>query len=110
MRWASSLLAQWVSSRCLRMLRHEPCKAAVVKHCYGCYRIKSIHAAYKHCILGDIMGTRVLIIDDDRDTAEFLKLLVEPRGDLARTASDAAQSKEILRAWRPEVVLMDLML
>jgi len=56
------------------------------------------------------MATRVLIIDDDRDTAEFLKLLVEPRGDLARTASDAAQAREILRAWRPEVVLMDLML
>ncbi len=56
------------------------------------------------------MATRVLIIDDDRDTAEFLKLLVEPRGDLARTASDAAQAREILRSWRPEVVLMDLML
>src|ERR1700730_3678854 len=56
------------------------------------------------------MATRVLIIDDDRDTAEFLKLLVEPRGDLARTASDAAQAREVLRAWRPEVVLMDLML
>src|SRR5437016_1401338 len=56
------------------------------------------------------MATRVLIIDDDRDTADFLKLLVEPRGDLARTASDAAQAREILRAWRPEVVLMDLML
>ena len=56
------------------------------------------------------MATRVLIIDDDRDTADFLKLLVEPRGDLARTASDAAQAREILRSWRPEVVLMDLML
>ena len=52
------------------------------------------------------MPTRVLIIDDDRDTAEFLKLLVEPRGDLARTASDAAQAKEILRAWRPEVAFL----
>jgi DNA-binding NtrC family response regulator len=56
------------------------------------------------------MVTRILIIDDDRDSAEFLKLLVEPRGDLARTASDATQAREILRAWRPEVVLMDLML
>jgi DNA-binding NtrC family response regulator len=56
------------------------------------------------------MATRVLIIDDDRDTADFLKLLVEPRGDLARTASDAAQAREILRSWRPEVALMDLML
>ena len=56
------------------------------------------------------MATRVLIVDDDRDTADFLKLLVEPRGDLARTASDAAQAREVLRSWRPEVVLMDLML
>src|SRR4026207_1303827 len=56
------------------------------------------------------MATRVLIIDDDRDTADFLKLLVEPRGDLARAAGAAAQAREILRSWRPEVVLMDLML
>ena len=29
------------------------------------------------------MATRVLIIDDDRDTADFLKVLVESRGDVA---------------------------
>ena len=56
------------------------------------------------------MATRILIIDDYRDTADFLKLLVEPRGDLARTAAYAVQAREILRSWRPEVVLMDLML
>ncbi len=47
------------------------------------------------------MATRVLIVDDDRDTADFLKLLVEPRGDLARTASDAAQAREMLRVLAP---------
>jgi DNA-binding NtrC family response regulator len=56
------------------------------------------------------MAIRVLIIDDDRDTADFLRLLVEPRGDLVRIASDAAEAREILRSWRPEVALMDLML
>lgn len=56
------------------------------------------------------MSTRVLIIDDDRDTSAFLRLLVEPRGDLVRTAADGAQAREILRSWRPELVLMDLML
>ena len=30
------------------------------------------------------MATRVLIVDDDRDTADFLKVLVESRGDLAK--------------------------
>jgi DNA-binding NtrC family response regulator len=56
------------------------------------------------------MSTRVLIIDDDRDTSEFLRLLIEPRGDLARTAPNGAQAREVLRSWRPELVLMDLML
>jgi DNA-binding NtrC family response regulator len=56
------------------------------------------------------MSTRVLIIDDDRDSSEFLKLLVEPHGNLVRTAADGAQAREILREWQPEVVLMDLML
>jgi len=56
------------------------------------------------------MGTRVLVIDDDQDTADFLKLLVEPRGDQVKTASNAVEARALLRSWRPEVVLMDLIL
>jgi DNA-binding NtrC family response regulator len=53
---------------------------------------------------------RILVVDDDRDTAEVLKLLVESRGDLARIALDAAQARDILQTWEPEVALMDLRL
>src|ERR1700686_2972905 len=56
------------------------------------------------------MSIRILIIDDDRDSSEFLKLLVEPHGNLVKTAANGAEAREILRAWRPEVALMDLML
>ena len=56
------------------------------------------------------MATRVLIIDDDRDSSEFLKLLVEPHGNLVRTAATGAEARDILKTWRPEVALMDLVL
>jgi len=54
--------------------------------------------------------TRVLIIDDDRDAAEFLKRIVDPRGYLVRTAATGHEAHAALAAWKPELVLMDLML
>jgi DNA-binding NtrC family response regulator len=57
-----------------------------------------------------VVAARVLIIEDDRDSAEFLKLLVEPRGYLVRTAATATEARDSLTTWRPELVLMDMML
>jgi DNA-binding NtrC family response regulator len=56
------------------------------------------------------VAARLLIIDDEPDSSEFLKVLVEPRGYLVRTASSAAEAREVLQTWQPEIVLMDLML
>lgn len=57
-----------------------------------------------------VVAARVLIIEDDRDAAEFLKLLVEPRGYLVRTAATGQEARDSLTTWRPELVLMDMML
>jgi DNA-binding NtrC family response regulator len=57
-----------------------------------------------------VVAARVLIIEDDRDSADFLKLLVEPRGYLVRTAASAQEARDSLTTWRPELVLMDMML
>jgi DNA-binding NtrC family response regulator len=57
-----------------------------------------------------VVAARVLIIEDDRDSAEFLKLLVEPRGYLVRTAATGQEARDSLTTWRPELVLMDMML
>ena len=57
-----------------------------------------------------VVAARVLIIEDDRDSAEFLKLLVEPRGYLVRTAGTGQEARDSLTTWRPELVLMDMML
>ena len=55
-------------------------------------------------------GPRLLIIDDEPDASECLRLLVEPRGYRVRTAETAAEARQVLRAWQPEMVLMDLFL
>jgi DNA-binding NtrC family response regulator len=50
---------------------------------------------------------RVLIVDDDPDTLDWMKLLLENRGYLAQTALSGGASEEIRDSWRPHLVLMD---
>ena len=55
-------------------------------------------------------ATRVLMVDDDVDTLEWMKLLLESRGYLTQGATGGAASEEIRDSWRPHLVLMDLKL
>jgi DNA-binding NtrC family response regulator len=50
---------------------------------------------------------RVLVVDDDQDTLDWMKLLLESRGYLAQTATAGAASEQIHDAWQPQLVLMD---
>jgi DNA-binding NtrC family response regulator len=54
--------------------------------------------------------TKMLIVEDHADSAEFLRLLLEPQGYSVHTAANAQQAREELANWKPELVLMDLML
>ena len=54
--------------------------------------------------------TRVLIVEDHVDSAEFLRLLLEPQGYTIRIATTALQARDQLNSWHPEIALMDLML
>ena len=56
------------------------------------------------------MSTRVLVVEDHADSAEFLRLLLEPEGYLVKTAATAHQTREDVSAWKPDIILMDLML
>jgi DNA-binding NtrC family response regulator len=55
-------------------------------------------------------STRVLIVEDHADSAEFLRLLLEPEGYLVKTAATAHETREDVRASKPDIILMDLML
>jgi DNA-binding NtrC family response regulator len=54
--------------------------------------------------------TRVLAVDDDRDTTEWLQKLFESRGYEVRTANDARTSELLSELWHPDVVLLDLIM
>jgi DNA-binding NtrC family response regulator len=54
--------------------------------------------------------TRVLIIEDNHDAAEALKLLVESHGYTARTAATGTDARGLFNDWETHLVLMDLML
>ena len=51
---------------------------------------------------------RVLVVDDNRDSAESLALLLRLQGREARTAHSGPAALEAAREWRPDVVLCDL--
>ncbi len=51
---------------------------------------------------------RVLVVDDNRDAADSLAILLRLTGHEVRTAYDGPAALREARAWRPEVVLLDI--
>jgi CheY-like chemotaxis protein len=51
---------------------------------------------------------RVLVVDDNRDSADSLGVLLGLMGHPVRTAYDGPQALEVAREFRPEVVLLDI--
>jgi CheY-like chemotaxis protein len=51
---------------------------------------------------------RILVVDDNRDTADSLALMLEALGHQARTAYDGARAIAVADEFRPDVILMDI--
>jgi CheY-like chemotaxis protein len=51
---------------------------------------------------------KILIVDDNRDAAESLAILLKIIKHETQTAFDAEQAMEQAAAWRPDVILLDL--
>jgi PAS domain S-box-containing protein len=51
---------------------------------------------------------RVLVVDDNRDAAETLAMLIEQRGHTVRQAGDGPEALRILEELTPDVALLDL--
>src|SRR5688572_33141574 len=64
----------------------------------------------------DVLGTRVMVVEDDRDTREVVKLILEMEGIAVIEASDGLDALEQLHRLRshdphvPCVVVLDLMM
>ena len=55
-----------------------------------------------------VSGRRILIVDDNHDSAESLALLLSMAGNETRVAFDGLQALEAAAAFRPDVVLLDI--
>jgi len=50
----------------------------------------------------------ILVVDDNRDAANATAMLIEEMGGEARVAYDGASALEMLKEYRPEVILLDI--
>ncbi len=80
----------------VRLPRHE--EPAIVRETAVC---PQAHA-------GSGRARRILLVDDNRDAAQALCLLLEGDGHEVQVADDGVSGLERARAWRPEIVLLDI--
>jgi two-component system OmpR family response regulator len=52
----------------------------------------------------------VLVVDDDPDLRTFMTAALEDSGYEVRTAADGRIALKLLRDWRPDLILLDLMM
>jgi PAS domain S-box-containing protein len=61
------------------------------------------------CQTTDAAGhCKVLVVDDNDDTATSLQMMLEMLGHDVRTAHDGPQALEVARAYQPDLVLLDI--
>jgi PAS domain S-box-containing protein len=53
-------------------------------------------------------GRRILVVDDNRDSAMSMAMMLGLMGDEVRTARDGVEALEVAEAFRPQVILMDV--
>jgi DNA-binding response OmpR family regulator len=56
------------------------------------------------------MATRVLVVDDERDIVELVRYHAEKAGFECLTAADGPTALRLARDWRPDLLVLDLML
>ncbi len=54
------------------------------------------------------MQRRILVVDDNRDSASTLAILLRLMGNVTQTANDGLEAVEVASEFRPDVVLLDL--
>jgi PAS domain S-box-containing protein len=57
---------------------------------------------------GALKGLRVLVVDDDADTREWLTTVLEGRGIAVKSVWSAEEALDALERWRPDVLISDI--
>jgi signal transduction histidine kinase len=57
---------------------------------------------------GRSTNCRAVIIDDNKDAADTMSLVIQELGGAARTANDAVSGLKLIREFRPDIVFLDI--
>jgi DNA-binding response OmpR family regulator len=63
-----------------------------------------------HMDIPSLTSTKVLIVDDDSDTTELLKIILEPNDFKVIVANTGKQGVELARGLTPDVMVVDLLM
>ena len=56
------------------------------------------------------METKLLVVDDDLNICDMLKLYFENEGYKVRTANDGVEGIQMFKMYEPDLVLLDIMM
>ena len=56
------------------------------------------------------MMTKILVVDDDINICDLLKMYLEKEGYEVKTANDGAEGITVFRMYEPDLVLLDIMM
>src|SRR5581483_3247556 len=96
----SGTIPEWLGAGGLVAHDRIPPHAVVLGSRPGGDTIKCVPACYRLL--------RVLVVDDDRDTADSLSMLVKIWGHDARPAYGGAAALAAAAAYQPDVLLLDI--
>ena len=57
-----------------------------------------------------MMDTKILVVDDDTNISDMLKIYFENEGYEVKTANDGAEGVNMFKMYEPDLVLLDIML
>jgi two-component system alkaline phosphatase synthesis response regulator PhoP len=60
--------------------------------------------------MAEVGGKKVLVVEDDPDAVETLKIVLEDGGYSVSSARNAAEGLEKVHADRPDIILLDIMM
>ena len=56
------------------------------------------------------MVTKILVVDDDKNICDLLRMYLEKEGYEVKTASDGVEGVTAFRMYEPDMVLLDIMM
>ena len=56
------------------------------------------------------MSSKVLVVDDEKQIADIIKFNLEKEGYIAQTANDGQECIDKVNQWKPDLVILDIMM